>query len=37
VIAIDPVCVEIELPPLQHVGIVVLDLETAALDFQRRW
>jgi methylmalonyl-CoA/ethylmalonyl-CoA epimerase len=27
----------LELPPLLHVGIVVLDLSTAAGDFERRW
>jgi methylmalonyl-CoA/ethylmalonyl-CoA epimerase len=37
VTAIDLPYVEIDLPPLQHVGIVVLDLETAARDLQRRW
>jgi methylmalonyl-CoA/ethylmalonyl-CoA epimerase len=26
-----------DLPPLHHVGIVVLDLEAASADFERRW
>jgi methylmalonyl-CoA/ethylmalonyl-CoA epimerase len=29
--------VELDLPPLLHVGIVVLDLDAAATDFERRW
>lgn len=29
--------VELDLPPLLHVGIVVLDLDAASRDFQRRW
>jgi methylmalonyl-CoA/ethylmalonyl-CoA epimerase len=32
-----PVLVELALPPLLHVGIVVLDLEAAAANFERRW
>jgi hypothetical protein len=26
-----------ELPPLEHVGIVVLDFDDAVGNFQRRW
>lgn len=31
------VATDIDLPPFLHVGIVVLDLEAAAANFQRRW
>jgi hypothetical protein len=29
--------VELDLPPLHHVGIVVLHMSEAAADFERRW
>jgi methylmalonyl-CoA/ethylmalonyl-CoA epimerase len=32
-----PVLVDFDLPPLLHVGIVVLDLDAAAANFERRW
>ena len=29
--------IDLELPPLLHVGIVVTDIDSAARDFERRW
>lgn len=32
-----PANADLDLPPLHHVGVVVIDLVAAASDFERRW